>query len=178
MIFSHRVPCLRGHPSYFVNAIGMLPGNLPMQAISSFEWRSRIYIPLSILCHTGPRSRSEFSVRFTNTVLDRLKSPRSKAFIPQSYICDTWTYRTQGERCYLNSLAALSHRYIVEESTSLWRGQLTVDHESMSWNQVILRENFRDIKRSIISPLRHTARFERWLRSKTRYFLVPDDRGE
>lgn len=43
----------------FADAVGLLPGNLPVQAISPFDLCSRIFIPPSILRHTGPRGRSE-----------------------------------------------------------------------------------------------------------------------
>lgn len=114
----------------------------------------------------------KLSLRFMHSALYCLNILRSEALIPHSYDCDNWTYRTGGERYYLDNLVTMSLRRVAEESDRLWRDKLTVDHEAMFWNRAILPENFRHAKSSTIPFFQQTVRFGRRLSSDTGYFLA------
>ena len=88
----------------FSDAAGMLPGNLPMQALYTFDWRTRIAVPTSILRHSSPRGRSSLSLRFMEAVFARLEISTADSLILSCYHCDTWQSRTEDEQLYLENL--------------------------------------------------------------------------
>lgn len=86
----------------FADAVGPLTGNLPVQPILSNDWCTRIAVSPSILRHAGPCGRDELSLRSMHTVIDCLNIPQSETLIPHWHDCDTWTYRTECDRYYLD----------------------------------------------------------------------------
>lgn len=55
-------------------------------------------VPTSILPNKLFQSRTNLTFRFMEAVLDRLKIPPTDSFILISFDCDTWMFRTEGER--------------------------------------------------------------------------------
>ena len=73
----------------FADGAGMLPGHLPLPAISSYDWLARIAVPPSILRQSSSRGLQALSLRFMEAVLARLDRSRSDALIRASFGCDT-----------------------------------------------------------------------------------------
>ena len=105
-------------------------------------------------------------------VFNRLSLFLSDALIPTSFGCNTWKFRTEGERDYLDNLLTWSRGDPVVEADRLWHGQLMVTNDALSWTCPILPLNFRRLKRGNIPFFQHTVRFERKMRSDTGYFLA------
>ena len=156
----------------FADGAGMLPGPLPLRAISSYDWRARIATPPSILRLSSSRGRQGLSLRFMEAVLNRLNLFLSDALIPASFGCDTWKFRTDGERDYLDNLLTWSRGDPVVEADCLWHGRLMVTNDALSWTRPILLLNFRRTKCGNIPFFQHTVRFESKMRSGTGYFLA------
>ena len=161
-----------GIANNFADGAGMLPGHLPLVAIRTYDWRARIAVPPSILRGSSPLGRASLSLCFMESVLDRLDIPLTDTLIPSSFGCDTWVFRTEGEREYLNSLLSWTRGDPVLEADRLWRNQLTATNDAMSWTSAILPPNFRRMKRSSIPFFKYTVRFERRIRADTGYFLA------
>ena len=66
----------------YADGAGMLPGQIPLQAIRSYDWLARIAIPPSILCHTRPCGRPVLSTRFMTAVCDRLELLLTQDLVP------------------------------------------------------------------------------------------------
>ena len=138
---------LAGIDRTFADGAGMLPGNLPFQAIQCYDWLARISIPPSILSHTSPLGRPILSTRFMDTVCDRLEMPMTDGLIPLDYGCDTWRYHTEGERAYLDNLIAWTLGDPPREANRMWYNQRTVTGDAMSCTQPIIPKDFRHMKR-------------------------------
>ena len=156
----------------FADGAGMLPGHLPLMAIHSYDWRSRIAIPPSILRGSSSQGRHALSARFMSTVCDRLELPLTDGLIPASYFCDTWQYRTGGERSYLDSMIIWTAGDPIREANRLWHNQRTATNQAMFWTQPIIPGNFRHLKRDKLPFFQCTGRAERRLRSDTGYFIA------
>ena len=126
----------------FADAAGMLPGNIPMQALYMFDWRTRIAIPTSILRHSSRRGRPSLSLRFMDAVFARLEIPVTDSLIPPYYHCDTWQCRTEGEGLYMENLIDCSFGDPVREADLLCRNPRTGTTDAIFWTQAILPSNF------------------------------------
>ncbi|CDF32986.1 unnamed protein product [Chondrus crispus] len=156
----------------FANGAGILPGHLPLVGIHSYDWRAGIAVPPSILRGSSPHGFHTLSARFISAVCDRLELPLTDGLIPASYFCDTWQYRTEGERSYLDSMINWTARDPVRDANRLWYNQRTATNEAMFWTRAIIPENFRHLKRENLPFFQHTVRAERRLRSDTGYFVA------
>ena len=156
----------------YADGAGMLPGQIPLQAIRSYDWLACIAIPLSILCHTRPCGRAVLSTRFMTAVCDRLELPLTQDLVPEEFGCDTWQFRTDGERSYLDNMLAWTSDDPLREANRLWFNQRTVSGDAMLWTNAIIPANFRHIKRGSIPFFQHNVRFERLMRSDTGYFVA------
>ena len=155
----------------FADGAGMLPGNLPLQAIRSYDWLARIAIPPSILSHTSPSCSQILSTRFVNAVCDRLEIPMTGGLIPLAFGCDTWQYRTNGERPYLDNVVEILGDP-PREAHRRWYGRRTVSNDAMLWTQAIIPKGFRHMKRGKLPFFQNTVRYERRIRSYTGSFVA------
>ena len=156
----------------FSDAAGMLPGNLPMQALYTFDWRTRIAVPTSILRHPSPRGRSSLSLRFMEAVFARLEIPINDSLIPSCYHCDTWQCRTEDEQLYLENIIDCTFGDPVREADHICRNQRSVTNDAVFWTCSFLPSNFRRMKRGGIFLFQNTVCLERRLRSDTGYFIA------
>ena len=106
-----------------------------------------------------------------NAVCDRLEIPMIGGLIPLAFSCDTWQYRTDGERPYLDNVVDILDDP-PREAHRRWYGQRTVTNNAMLWTQAILPKVFRHMKRGNIPFFHHTVRFERRIRSDTGFFVA------
>ena len=155
----------------FSDDAGMLPGNLPVLAICSFDWRTCIAILSSILRHTPPRGRPTLSLRFMDAVFARLSILISDSLIPSAYYCYTWRCRTEGERLCLDHLIDVTFGDSAADADRLWRNRHTVPSHAIFWTEPIIPSIFLHLNGGTMFFFQNTVRFERRFRSDTGYFL-------
>ena len=105
-------------------------------------------------------------------VCDRLELPLTQDLIPEEFGCDTWQFRTDGERSYLDNMLAWTADDPPREANRFWYNQRTVSADAMLWTSAIIPADFRHMKRGSIPFFQHIVRFERRIRSDTGPFVA------
>ncbi|KAI0562882.1 hypothetical protein FGB62_50g12 [Gracilaria domingensis] len=130
---------------------------------TSWDWRTRIAIPVFQVARENRKSREEAHVNFVMVAYKRQGRAPFQFLITPGMDYHVAFYRTRGEISYCDRLAELE--------TFAWPGMPVARQEAMCWTRPILRAEFRYLPRCSRSNVpQNLIRHERQSRSQFGYF--------
>ena len=142
-----------------------LPGNLPIHAIDSDDWRRRCVMTTQDIWREDlDEPLATTRAAFTKVVYQRMFRFPGRERVPPRLGLDMWAFRTDGEVSYGYTLADLDWMK--------WRGEVCPRTEALCFGRPILRADFRYVRKFDIAPeYWDRVKWERRARSRTGYFV-------
>jgi len=93
---------------FYADGLGRLPGDIPLEAVETRDWRRRIALPASALIRRAGQDASAVRTAHLVRVNDRFgRTYHDYELFPIEWDLDTWTPRSEAEYEYARDLATL-----------------------------------------------------------------------
>lgn len=139
---------LQGIASEHADSGVNLPCGIPMEALSTTNWRLRLAVSATDLIKSSTSSHANVVARYMNTVDEMLRMHLNTRIIPLDYASDTWKYRTDIESYYLTEFMRWGERDSIGKSDSWWSGNEGVSQGAMFWTRPLVCQGYKRIKRN------------------------------
>lgn len=149
----------------FLDAEGWLPGGVPVAALETHEWNTRVIFPDDALRPSRPtRTMAGRRNVFNQVLLYKMELLWGMEKVPPSFNFDLWVYRTPEEAAIGQKLASLWSR------VPAWRGVADYHQDALLWSLPRLPAGYQYLKKGTDSFWLDTVRVER--RARARYGVL------